>query len=233
MALNTIAIQGNTLTATTGAGRVAVWDNVTSKKVEPSRMYSTKRDLWTKSGVENVLLGSQKIFLVGRLSRTASAVTFEGKPSEATKWKDPWVTDSTHTNKYRWVSQDCTLTAIGYQVKPSQARWVGADDDADGTYVPQIDIFNTGQPNPLISIKPIKKSVVDFGFFITSIVEKGRITMVGSDGLIQIRFGGGCEDALQYSTEIHTYQAIDGFKEPSEPLNQSYERLTKHIPRSR
>jgi WD40 repeat protein len=222
-----IVIRGTTLAGTTHNGRVVLWDTFTIDQADPSRSFNTRRDMWSKSGVETILLTAHSAFILNRLHRTAAAVIFDNEIHQVTEWDDPWVSEPSHTNKYRWVSRDFSFKAEGYEIEPRTGSFATADYRS--TSVPRIDIFKVGQPKPFVGLNPIKKSVVDLGSFFTAIIDKNCITMVGSDGIVQITFGAGGEHKLGCSGYISTSQAINGFDTSTKMLFQTYKHRLKDI----
>jgi hypothetical protein len=95
---------------------------------------------------------------------------------------DEWE-QSRDSQTYRWISQDCLLKAEGYRFDDI--------DKYEASYIPYIDIFWIGQTKPIIGIKPFEKSIVDIGEFYTAIIDRDCVTLIGSDGLVQLSFGAG------------------------------------------
>jgi hypothetical protein len=203
-----IKMSGNAIAAVSERGQVAIWDTFTTNQAEPTRSWDA--GFWA----DTVLFSesSQTTIISSKWHRRASA--FKIGSGKVDQWER-----SSDNQRYRWISQDCGLKAEGYKV------------DNSGDYVPYIDISRIGEAKPFIGIKPVKRAMADIGEFYTAIIDWDCVTLVGSDGLIQLSFGEGNRPKREgCSGEIGTDVLINDFHPGREHmlfLQQKKRRPTK------
>ena len=187
-----IQVSGNTLAAVSERGRVAIWQNFITNQSKPIRV-------WDAGFGETILFSpdSQVTIISNRWHQSVN--TFKIGCAKVCEWER-----SSSDRRYRWISQDCLLKAEGYRPDNISPR--------HSSYIPYIDIFWIGQTKPFIGIKPLEKTVVDIGEFYTAIIDLDCVTLIGSDGLVQLSFGAGNKSKRrECSNDVRTDTLVKGF----------------------